>query len=92
MMIIVARHRDAARGCREPQPLIGDAVRRWLPVRLVDVLHAAGIRTLADLTCAEGAQAPALVGRHLRGLRPAGRHIGSILCPTILRSPNALAR
>jgi site-specific recombinase XerD len=33
-----------------PQPLIGDAIERWLPVSLVQPLHAAGIRTLADLT------------------------------------------
>jgi len=41
---------ETLRGMPPPQPLIGDAVERWLPVRLVGVLHAAGIRTLADLT------------------------------------------
>jgi len=41
---------EALRGMPPPQPLIGDAVERWLPVRVVGVLHAAGIRTLADLT------------------------------------------
>jgi site-specific recombinase XerD len=41
---------ETLRGIPPPQPLIGDAVERWLPVRLVGVLHAAGIRTLADLT------------------------------------------
>ncbi len=41
---------ETLRGMPLPQPLIGDAVERWLPVRLVGVLHAAGIRTLADLT------------------------------------------
>lgn len=41
---------ETFRGMPLPQPLIGDAVERWLPVRLVLALHAAGIRTLADLT------------------------------------------
>ncbi|HRD98054.1 MAG TPA: phage integrase family protein, partial [Rubrivivax sp.] len=41
---------EALRGMPPPQPLIGDAVERWLPMRLVGVLHAASIRTLADLT------------------------------------------
>jgi len=41
---------EALRGMSPPQPLIGDAIDRWLPVRLVGVLHAGGIRTLADLT------------------------------------------
>ena len=41
---------ETLRGMPRPQPLIGDAVERWLPVRLVGVLHTAGIRTLADLT------------------------------------------
>ena len=41
---------ETLRGMPLPQPLIGDAIDRWLPVRLVDVLRAAGIRTLADLT------------------------------------------
>jgi site-specific recombinase XerD len=33
-----------------PQPLIGDAVARWLPPRVAVVLRRAGVRTLADLT------------------------------------------
>ena len=33
-----------------PTPQIGDDITRWLPDRAVRVLHAAGIRTLADLT------------------------------------------
>lgn len=33
-----------------PTPHIGDDITRWLPDRAVRVLHAAGIRTLADLT------------------------------------------
>ena len=33
-----------------PEPLIGDAVALWLPANLVRPLHAAGLRTLADLT------------------------------------------
>jgi site-specific recombinase XerD len=41
---------ETLRGMPPPQPLIGDAVERWLPLRLVGVLHVAGIRTLADLT------------------------------------------
>lgn len=81
---------ETLRGMPLPQPLIGDAIDRWLPVRLVDVLRAAGIRTLADLTlrvprrrrCGQaslvsGRPAPATSRRSL---------------PSILRSPNALAR
>lgn len=41
---------ETLRGMPPPQPLLGDAVERWLPVRLVGALHAVGIRTLADLT------------------------------------------
>lgn len=33
-----------------PTPRISDEIARWLPARAVDVLHAAGIQTLADLT------------------------------------------
>jgi hypothetical protein len=33
-----------------PAPQIGDDIAHWLPNRAVRVLHAAGIRTLADLT------------------------------------------
>ena len=32
-----------------PTPLLGDTVERWLGPRLSEVLHAAGIKTLADL-------------------------------------------
>jgi site-specific recombinase XerD len=38
------------RDAPEPTPLIGDAVERWLPVRVSQALRAAGLRTLADLT------------------------------------------
>ena len=41
---------ESLRGMPLPQPLIGDAAERWLPARLVGVLHMANIRTLADLT------------------------------------------
>lgn len=41
---------DILRGMPVPQPLIGDAVERWLPARLAGVLHASDIHTLADLT------------------------------------------
>jgi site-specific recombinase XerD len=33
-----------------PAPQIGDDITRWLPDRAIRALHAAGIRTLADLT------------------------------------------
>jgi len=38
------------RGMPRPEPLIGDDVERWLSADVVPPLHAAGIRTLADLT------------------------------------------
>jgi site-specific recombinase XerD len=42
------------RAAPEPTPLVGDAVERWLPVRMSEALRAAhapsGLRTLADLT------------------------------------------
>ena len=41
---------ETLRGMPLPQPVIGDAIERWLPSRLVGVLHVASIRTLADLT------------------------------------------
>jgi site-specific recombinase XerD len=41
---------ETLRGMPCPQPLIGDALERWLPARLVQTLRAVGIRTLADLT------------------------------------------
>ena len=41
---------ESLRTTRAPLPLIGDDVQRWLPLRLAAVLHAAGIKTLADLT------------------------------------------
>ena len=41
---------ELLRGMPPAQPLIGDAVERWLPKRIVGLLHAAGLRTLAELT------------------------------------------
>lgn len=41
---------ETLRGTPRPAPLIGDAVERWLPSNLVRPLHAAGLRTLAELT------------------------------------------
>ncbi|HDC6784865.1 TPA: site-specific integrase [Staphylococcus aureus] len=41
---------ETLRGMPLPAPLIGDAVEQWLAPHLVQPLHAAGIRTLADLT------------------------------------------
>jgi len=41
---------ELLRGMPRPEPLIGDAVERWLPSSFVRPLHAAGLRTLADLT------------------------------------------
>jgi hypothetical protein len=65
---------ETLRGMPPPQPLIGDAVERWLPVRLVGVLHAAGIRTLADLTLRVPRRRRWWAG--IAGLGPAGaRHI-----------------
>ncbi len=65
---------ETLRGMPTPQPLLGDAVERWLPVRLVGVLHAAGIRTLADLTLRVPRRRRWWAG--IAGLGPAGaRHI-----------------
>ena len=65
---------ETLRGMPLPQPLIGDAIDRWLPVRLVDVLRAAGIRTLADLTLRVPRRRRWWSG--IAGLGPAGaRHI-----------------
>jgi site-specific recombinase XerD len=41
---------ETLRGMPRPEPLIGDAIERWLPSKLVRPLHAAGMRSLADLT------------------------------------------
>jgi hypothetical protein len=41
---------DTLRTAALPEPLIGDDIERWLPPRTISPLHAAGIRTLADLT------------------------------------------
>jgi hypothetical protein len=41
---------DTLRSAPVPSPLIGDEVDRWFGPRTVTVLHAAGLRTLADLT------------------------------------------
>ncbi|WP_257251503.1 site-specific integrase [Burkholderia cepacia] len=46
----VARVIEALRNLPVPVPLITDAVEMWLPPRIVEALHAHGIRTLADLT------------------------------------------
>ena len=65
---------ETLRGMPSPQALIGDAVERWLPVRLVGVLRAAGIRTLADLTLRVPRRRRWWAG--IEGLGPAGaRHI-----------------
>lgn len=63
---------ETLRGMPIPQPLIGDAVERWLPLRLVSVLHAAGIRTLADLTLRVPRRRRWWAG--IAGLGPAGAH------------------
>lgn len=65
---------ETLRGMAPAQPLIGDAVDRWLPVRLVGALHAADIRTLADLTLRVPRRRRWWAG--IVGLGPAGaRHI-----------------
>lgn len=65
---------ETLRGMPLPYPLIGDAVERWLPARLVGVLHAASIRTLADLTLRVPRRRRWWTG--IAGLGPAGaRHI-----------------
>lgn len=61
---------ETLRAMPPPQPLICDAVERWLPARLVGVLHAAGLRTLADLTLHVTRRRRWRVG--IAGLEPAG--------------------
>jgi len=73
-----------------PQPLIGDAVERWLPVRLVQALHAAGIRTLADLTRRVPRRLRWWVG--IAGLGATGAAVLGRFSRSIPCSPNALAR
>ncbi|KVD83325.1 integrase [Burkholderia stagnalis] len=46
----VARAIETLRNLPAPVPLITDAVDLWLPPRIVEALHAHGLRTLADLT------------------------------------------
>jgi site-specific recombinase XerD len=46
----VAQAIETLRALPPPQPLIGDRVERWLPVRIAAALQAAGIDTLAALT------------------------------------------
>ncbi|MDR6412873.1 UNVERIFIED_ORG: hypothetical protein ABIC62_006304 [Burkholderia sp. 1595] len=46
----VARAIATLRTLPEPMPQITDAIEMWLPPRIVEALHAHGIRTLADLT------------------------------------------
>ena len=78
------------RGMPRPQPFIGDAVERWLPVRLVQALHAAGIRTLADLTLRVPRRRRWWVG--IAGLGATGAHHVGAFLRSIPCSPNALAR
>jgi len=46
----VARAIETLRNLPAPEPHIADEIDRWLPPRVVAVLQAHGIRTLADLT------------------------------------------
>ncbi|MBL3961195.1 tyrosine-type recombinase/integrase [Burkholderia sp. KCJ3K979] len=46
----VARAIELLRNLPIPAPLITDTVEQWLPPRIVEALHAYGVRTLADLT------------------------------------------
>ena len=46
----VAQAIETLRALPPPQPLIGDRVERWLPMRIAAALQAAGIGTLAALT------------------------------------------
>jgi site-specific recombinase XerD len=46
----VAQAIETLRTLPPPQPLVGDRVERWLPVRIAAALQAAGIATLAALT------------------------------------------
>lgn len=41
---------DELRGLSVPQPLVTDAIERWLPLRLAKPMRDHGLRTLADLT------------------------------------------
>jgi site-specific recombinase XerD len=47
---VIARALDSLAGMPVPEPLIGDEIERWLHPRAAMALHAAGIKTLADLT------------------------------------------
>ncbi|BBU30273.1 integrase [Burkholderia sp. THE68] len=46
----VVRALDVLRHASLPEPQVADAVKDWLSPRVVHALHAAGMRTLADLT------------------------------------------
>ena len=46
----VAAALDELRHLPAPQPLVGDALERWLPSRAAAALKGQGIRTLAQLT------------------------------------------
>ncbi|WP_071333830.1 site-specific integrase [Burkholderia contaminans] len=46
----VTRAIEALRNLPMPTPLIIDPIEQWLPPRVVEALHAHGVRTLADLT------------------------------------------
>ena len=46
----VAHAIDVLRTSTPPEPRISDDVGRWFSPRIVDALHAHGIKTLADLT------------------------------------------
>ncbi|HHV7525419.1 TPA: phage integrase family protein [Burkholderia orbicola] len=46
----VTRAIEVLRNLPVPEPLITDTVEQWLPPRIVEALHAHGVRTLADLT------------------------------------------
>ena len=78
------------RGMPIPQPLIGDAVERWLPVRLAQALQAAGIRTLADLTLRVPRRRRWWVG--IAGLGATGaRHVGTFFAQHPLLTERARA-
>jgi len=65
---------EALRGMPLPAPLISDAVEQWLAPHVVRPLHAADIRTLADLTLRVPRRRRWWAG--LPGLGPVGaRHI-----------------
>ncbi|WP_063534825.1 site-specific integrase [Burkholderia sp. MSMB1589WGS] len=46
----VSRAIEVLRNLPVPAPLITDTVEQWLPPRIVEALHAHGVRNLADLT------------------------------------------